>query len=83
MVGVELAAGTTFSRPSSTASGSRPGARPVRFETRKMWVSTAMVGSLEGDVEDDVRRLAADAGQRLQLLAGARHRAAEFLDQFS
>ena len=30
---------------SSTASGVFPGARPVRFETRKMCVSTAIVGS--------------------------------------
>ncbi len=35
-----------------------------------------------GGVEDDVRRFPADAGQRLQLLAGARHLAAEFFDQF-
>ena len=37
--------GTRFSRLSSTASTSLPGARPVRLETRKIWVSTAMVGS--------------------------------------
>ena len=37
--------GTTFSSRISTSSGVLPGARPVRLQTRKMWVSTAMVGS--------------------------------------
>ena len=37
--------GTAFSSFSSTCKGVLPGARPVRFETRKICVSTAMVGS--------------------------------------
>ena len=36
--------GTTLSRCSSTSRTSLPGARPVRFATRKMCVSTAIVG---------------------------------------
>ena len=38
-------AGTTFISLSSTARTSLPGASPVRLATRKMCVSTAMVGS--------------------------------------
>ena len=37
--------GMNFTSFVSTASTSLPGAMPVRFATRKMWVSTAMVGS--------------------------------------
>jgi hypothetical protein len=37
--------GVTFISRASTSSGSLPGARPVRFETRKTCVSTAMVSS--------------------------------------
>src|SRR6185437_1693705 len=38
-------AGTTCSNLCSTSNGFFPTANPVRFPTRKMWVSTAMVGS--------------------------------------
>src|ERR1700689_462611 len=37
--------GTTSISFISTSSGVLPTARPVRLPTRKMWVSTAMVGS--------------------------------------
>ena len=35
----------------------------------------------EGDVEHDIRGFAADAGQRLERLAGVRHLAAELGDE--
>ncbi len=37
--------GTVSTSLRSTSAGVLPGARPVRLATRKMWVSTAMVGS--------------------------------------
>ena len=55
------ARGRTSSSRSSTSSGFLPGAIPVRFATRKMCVSTAIVGLAERGVEDHVRGLAADA----------------------
>ena len=51
---------------------SLPGASPVRLATRKMCVSTAIVGCAERDVQHDVRGLAADAGQRFERLASRR-----------
>ena len=68
--------GVNLSSLRSTSTTSLPGARPVRLATRKMCVSTAIVGCAERDVQHDVGGLAADAGQRLQRLAVARHLAA-------
>ena len=71
MVGVpaEIPAAMNFTSLSSTSRTVLPGASPVRFATRKMCVSTAMVGCAERRVEHDVRGLASDARQRLERLA--------------
>ena len=48
---------------SSTSRTVLPGARPVRLATRKMWVSTAMVGCAERRIQHHIGGLAADPGQ--------------------
>ena len=63
-------AGHVRESPSSTSRTFRPGASPVRFETRKRCVSTAIVSSPERGVEHHVRGLAADPGEGFQRLAG-------------
>ena len=76
------ARGTRASRPCSTSSGLRPGARPVRLATRKMCVSHRQWWARpKATLSTHVGRLAADAGQRLQGLAASGHLAAVLLHQ--
>ena len=82
VMGVQLPFGrVTFSSACSTSRGVLPGARPVRLATRKIWVSTAMVGCAERDVQHHIGGLAADAGQGLEGVAVGRHLAAMPLDE--
>ena len=59
--------------PSSTSSGLRPGARPVRLADAEDMRVHRHGGLAPGHVEHDVGCLAADARQRLQRLARTRH----------
>src|SRR3546814_10551836 len=65
--------GTSLSNRVSTARTSLPCARPVRFDTRKMWGVHGNGRLAEPGVEHHVGGLAADAGQGYERFAGARH----------
>ena len=58
-----------------------PTASPVRLPTRKMWVSTAMVGSPKAMLSTTFAVLRPTPGKRFQRLAVVRHLAAVFLDE--
>ena len=65
----------------STLTGSVSSVQPNRRASRPKWVSTVMPGTSEGVAEHDVGGLAADAGQRDQVVEPARHLAVEALEQ--
>ena len=50
-------------------------------DSRPTWVSTGQAGQVEGHAAHDVGGLAADAGQRHEVLERGRHLAAEALDE--
>src|SRR3546814_8931617 len=56
--------GPRLSSPCSTASTFGPGARPVRFATRKICVSTAMVGSPKAMLSTTLAVLRPTPGRR-------------------
>ena len=65
----------------STSSTSLPGASPVRLATRKIWVSTAMVGSPKATFSTTLAVLRPTPGSASQRLAVVRHLAAMLFDQ--
>ena len=77
----EIAPGTTCSSFSSTSSGVLPGASPVRLPTRKIWVSTAMVGSPKATLSTTLAVLRPTPGSASSVGAVARHLAAVLGDQ--
>ena len=66
---------------SSTSSGVLPGARPVRLPTRKMCVSTAMVGSPKAMLSTTLAVLRPTPGSASSASRVARHLAAVLGDQ--
>ena len=63
---VQRSGGSAAHSCCSTTSGSSDSAMPMRLATRSTWRSTGRPGHAERVAEHDVRRLAADAGQRGQ-----------------
>ena len=66
----------SLTRRSSTSRTLRPGASPVRFATRKMCVSTAIVGSPKAEFMTTFAVLRPTPGRRFERRAFARHFAA-------
>ena len=85
MVGVQPVCGRhdPLRAPPRPPRPSRPGARPVRFDTRKMWVSTAMVGSPKAMLRTTLAVLRPTPGSSCSASRRARHLAAMLGDQLS
>ena len=80
-VRVQRSAGIASHSCCSTTTGSSPSAMPMRLDDAQHVAVDRQAGNAERVAEDDVRRLAPDAGQLDERLHRVRHLAAVLVDE--